>query len=72
MGLVEEARHNTEIPATATQRPEEFRVLRRTGGYQAPIRQHNIGLEQVVNGQAVLAREIAVASAEREARNAGR
>ena len=47
-------------------------MLRRVGGHKAPVGQHDIRLDQVVNGQAVLAREIAVAAAQREAGNAGR
>ena len=46
-------------------------MLRRTGDHQPPVGQHDIRLEQVVNRQTEFAREIAVAAAEREARDAG-
>ena len=72
MGLIDEACHDAKISAAAAQGPEEVLMLRRIGGHKAPVGQHDIRLDQVVNGQAVLAREIAVAAAERKAPNAGR
>ena len=71
MSTVKKARHDAKIPASTPQSPEEVLVLGRTGGHQAAVRQHDIRLKQVVNGQSILTGEITVAATEREAGDAG-
>ena len=71
MRLEQEARHDAEVAAAAAQRPEEVGVLALAGRDEAAIGQDDVGLEQVVDRQAVLAREVPGAAAEGEARDAG-
>ena len=54
--LEEEAGDDAEIAAAAAQRPEQVGVLLLAGGDEAAVGQHDVGLEQIVDGQAVLAR----------------
>ncbi len=72
MGLKDEARHHAEIAAAAAQRPEEVLVLRGARRHQIPVGQHDIRLDQVVDGQPVAPREIAMTAAQREAADTGR
>ena len=69
--LEQEARHHAEIAAAAAQRPEQIGILRLARRDEAAVGQHDVGLEQVVDGEAVLARQIAGAAAERQAGDAG-
>ena len=72
MGLEQEAGHHAEIAAAAAQRPEEVRVLLLARGDEAAVGEHDVGLEQIVDGQAVFARQVARAAAERQSGDAGR
>ena len=71
MQLEQEAGHDAEIAAAAAQGPQQVGILLLAGGDEAAVGQHDIGLEQIVDGQAVFARQIAVAAAQRQAGNAG-
>ena len=67
----EERGDDAEVAAAAAQRPEEIGVLRLAGGDEAAVGQHHVGLEQVVDGQAELAGEVAEPAAEGDAADAG-
>ena len=56
MGLEHEARHHAEVSAAAAQRPKEVGVLRFARGDERAVRQHDIGLDQVVDREAVFSR----------------
>ena len=71
MQLEQEARDDAEVAAAAAQRPQQVGVLLLAGGDEAAIGKHDIGLEQIVDGQAVFARQVAMPAAQRQARNAG-
>ncbi len=67
----EERRHDAEVAAAASQRPEEIRVLVGAGGDEAAVREDDIRREQVIDGQPVLAGQVPDAAAERQAADAG-
>ncbi len=67
----EERGDDAEVAAAAAHRPEQVRVLVRAGRHEPPVGQHDVGLEQVVDGQAALAGQVAEAAAEREPADAG-
>ena len=69
--LEQEAGDDAEVAAAAAQRPQQVGVLLLAGGDEAAIGQHDIGLEQIVDGQAVLARQVAMPAAQRQAGDAG-
>ncbi len=71
MGLEQKTRDHTEVATTAAQGPEQVRMLVLVGGDQAAIREDDVGLQQVIDRQPVLARQVAGATAEREASNPG-
>jgi hypothetical protein len=68
----EERSHDAEVPATAAHGPEEIRVLRSAGRDQATVREDDVHAEEVVDGQAVLAAEIADPAAQGQAAHARR
>lgn len=47
MGAVDEARHDTEVPAAPAQRPEQVGVAGLAGGDEAAVSQHDVGLDEV-------------------------
>ena len=59
-----ELRHDAEVAATAADAPEEVGVLILARGDHAAVGEHHLGREQVVDGEPVLAREIAGSSAQ--------
>lgn len=63
---------HAEVPAAAAQPPEQVSVLVVGGEDLAPLGRDDFGLDEVVAGEAELAREPAVAAAEREACDARR
>ena len=67
----EERGDDAEVAAAAAQRPEEIGVLRLAGGDEAAVGEHDVGLEQIVDGQPELAREVAQPAAEGDAADAG-
>src|SRR5947199_9579215 len=71
MKLKLEVRDHAEIAAAAAQRPQEVGIHLLGGGNECAIRQNNIRLDQVVDGQAVLARQVAMPAAQGEAGNSG-
>lgn len=71
MGLEEETRHHPEIPAAAAQCPEQIRILPLAGRHEAAVGKHHVGLEQIVDREAVLPRQIPCAAAECQSGNAG-
>jgi hypothetical protein len=56
---------DAEVPAAPAEGPEEVRVLRRARDTEAPVGEDHVRREQVVDRQAVPAREVADAAAER-------
>jgi len=69
--LEHETGDDAEIAAAAAERPEQVGVLFLARGDEAAVGEHNIGLDQIVDGEAVFARQIAVAAAQRQAGDAG-
>src|SRR3546814_2335757 len=65
MSPEQEARDHAKVPAAATQRPEQIGVALLAGGRDRAVRQHHVGLEQVVDGETAFAREIAGTTAQR-------
>ena len=72
MGAEEEAGHDAEISAAAAQSPQEVRVLRLGSCDETAVGQNHVRLEQAVDGEPVLAREVTVTAAQREPGDAGR
>jgi hypothetical protein len=62
---------DAEVPSAATERPEQVRVLVVARADDVAVGQDDLGLEQVVDGQAALAGEVAEAAAEREPADPG-
>ena len=60
MRLEQEAGDDAEIAAAAAQRPEQVGILGLAGGHEAAVGKHDVGLEEVVDGQPVFAGQIAV------------
>ena len=71
MQLEEEGGHHAEVAAAAAQRPEEIGVFRLAGRDEAAVGQHDVGLEQIVDGQPELAGEMTDAAAEGDAADPG-
>src|SRR5262249_13789954 len=67
-----EARRDAEVAAPAANRPEEIRLLVGVDVPQFAVRRHELGREQAVDCQSVLAHEEADAAAERQAADAHR
>ena len=59
MHLVLEGRHDAEVPAAAAKSPEQVRVLVLVGYFDLTVSGHDLGREQVVDGQAVGAGQVA-------------
>src|ERR1700738_5581095 len=72
MSLEQEARDDAEIAAAAAQAPVEVSVLRLAGGDNATVGEHDLRLQQIVDGEAMLAGEVSGAAAKREAGDTGR
>ena len=69
----DERRDHAEVAAaTATQRPEQVGVLFVVAVNDAPVSQHDLGAEQVIAGQTVLAAEDSEATTEGRAGDADR
>ncbi len=71
MQLEQKRGDDAEVAAAAAQRPEEIGVLRFTGGDETAVGQDHVGLQQIVDGQPELAREVADPAAEGDAADAG-
>ena len=67
----QERRDDAKVTATAPYRPEEVLVLFGAGGDEAAVRQHQVGLLQVVDGQAPRSRQVAQPAAEGEPTDPG-
>ena len=67
----EERGDDAEVAAAAADRPVQVGVLVRRGADPLAAREHDLGLEQVVDRQAALAGQVADAAAEGEAADAG-
>ena len=67
-----EAGHDAEVAAAAADRPEEVGLVVGVDARAPAVGGHDLGGEQVVDRQAVLAHEIADAAAERDAADADR
>jgi hypothetical protein len=66
-----EARDDTEVPASATQRPEQVRVLSGGGAHLLSVGQDDVGRMQRVDSEPVTAHQPAHAAAERQPADAG-
>ena len=64
--------HDAEVAAAASQRPEQLRVLVGARVHERAVGEHDLGADQAVDRQAVAARQMAQATAEREPADAGR
>jgi len=62
---------HAEVAAAAPDRPEQVGVLLAAGAHALAAREHELGLEQVVDRQAELGRQVTEAAAERQAADAG-
>ncbi len=62
---------DAEVAAAAANRPEQIGVLLGIGGHEPAVGQHDVDLEDVVDGQAAAAGEMAEPAAERQAADAG-
>ena len=71
MGAEQEAGDDAEISPAAAQRPQEVTVLAFAGGREAAVGQHHVGLDEIVAGQAILTREVAVPAAKGQAGDSG-
>ena len=69
-GLEQERGHHPEVAAAASHRPEEIRVLLRAGRDQTAVREHDVHAHEVVDGESVLAAQIADSAAQGEAAHA--
>src|SRR5215212_8611281 len=67
MQFEEKRGYNPEVAAAAAQRPEEIGVFLLVRSDEAAVGQHNVGLQQVVDGQPQLTGEVPDAAAERDA-----
>src|SRR2546426_145886 len=70
MELVRKGGDHAEVPAAAPEAPQEVRVLAGVDMAELAVSSDNIGGNQIVTGQAVLARQPADAAAQGEAGNA--
>ena len=64
MGAEQERRDDAEVAPATAKRPEEIGVLVGARGDHAPVREHHIGGNQIVDRQPAASREIAAAAAE--------
>jgi len=71
MQLERERGNDTEVAASAANRPEQVLVSLGIHGYERAIREHHVCFEQVVDGQATGTREVAEATAQGETAHAG-
>ena len=71
MRLEQEGRDHAEVSAAAAQRPEQVAVLLCVGDHEPAVGQNHVGAQQIVDGQAELARQMSDAAAERQAADAG-
>src|SRR5690606_23099043 len=62
-----EAGHDTEVAATAPDRPEQVGMVVDVDAQELAVRRDDLRAEQTVDGEAVLARQEADAPAERDA-----
>ena len=67
----EERRHDAEVAAAAADRPVEIRVLVRAGAHLLAVGRDDVGGEEVVDRQAVLAGQVPEPAAEGQAAHAG-
>ena len=65
-------RDHTEVAAAAADRPVEIRILFGAGGDKAPIRQHHVHREEIINRQSALAGQVSEAAPQSQASHAGR
>ena len=67
MSLEQKAGDDPEIPTTAAQAPEQIGVLRLAGSHDLAAGEHDIGLDEVIDGEAMLARQVTHAATQRQA-----
>ena len=71
MRLEQEGRDYAEVTAAATKRPKQVAILLGIRGDEPAVGQYDVGAEQIIDGQAALAGEMAQAAAERQSADAG-
>ncbi len=54
MQTIAQRGHNSKVPPAPAQPPEKLRVDAGAGAHQSPIRRHQIGRQQVIDGQSIL------------------
>jgi hypothetical protein len=72
MCLEQKRRHHAEVSATSADGPEQVTILVGARNDKSSIGQDDVGRQQIVDGQAVLSRQVSHAAAEGQASNAGR
>ena len=72
VGLEQETGDYAEVAAATAQAPEQVGMAGRTGRHQPAVGEDDVRLEQVVDGQAVLARQVPHAATEGESGDTGR
>ena len=70
-GPEQEGGDDAEVAAAAAHGPEEIGVLVLAGGHEPPVGQNHLDGQQVINRQAIGARQIAQPAAQRQAADAG-
>ena len=72
MRAKQEARDDAEIAPAATQRPKQVGILALARNHVAPIREHDVGFQKIVDREPMSAGQVSGAAAEREPGNSGR
>src|SRR5262245_34147098 len=62
---------NPKVATSSPDHPEEVSVLVGIGGDQPPIRQYYIHGEQIIDGEAILARQVAVSATQGQSADTG-
>ena len=72
MAAEREGGDHTEVAAATAQRPEQITVRLFAGGDETAVGQHHIGGDQIVDGEAETARQVADPTAQSQPTNPGR
>ena len=71
MRLEQKRRHHAEVSAAAANGPEQIAILVGAGHDKGSVGQDDVGRQQIIDGQAVLPRQVSHAAAEGQAADAG-
>ena len=72
MCLEEERSHDAKVSPAAADGPKQIAILVRAGNDKSTVGEDNISCQKVINGQAVLPRQVSHSAAESQSSNAGR